>query len=65
MAALALVLLITLTAFHWLMAPLLRAVLVPLELYGLPWLLLAMGAWLLAGNTNDREGDGGDGGQAG
>ncbi len=60
MAALALVLLITLTAFHWLMAPLLHAVRMPFELHGLPWLLLALGAWLLAGNGND-----GDGGQAG
>ena len=65
MAALALVLLITLTAFHWLMAPLLRAALVPLELSGLPWLLLALGAWLLAGTGNGGEGNGSDGGQAG
>lgn len=60
MAALALVLLITLTAFHWLMAPLLHAVLVPFELHGLPWLLLVLGAWLVAGPGNDS-----DRGQAG
>ncbi|MEB3354414.1 MAG: hypothetical protein VKM34_09300, partial [Cyanobacteriota bacterium] len=60
----------TLTAFHWLMEPLLRAVLVPLGLRGLPWLLLALGAWLLAGDGNkgsgnEGRGSNGDGGQAG
>ena len=50
MAPLAVLLLITLTAIHWLMVPLLKALPGPFELTWLPWLLFGLGAWLLAGN---------------
>ncbi len=50
MAALMLVLLITLVAAHWLMEPLLHALLGPFEFGWLPWCLLGLGGWLLAGN---------------
>ena len=49
MAALVLVLLITTVAGHWLMEPLLHALLGPLEFGWLPWFVLGLGAWLLAG----------------
>ena len=50
MAALMLVLLITLVAAHWLMEPLLHALLGPFEFTWLAWGLLAVAAWLFAGN---------------
>ena len=53
MAALLLTLLISLAAIHWLIEPWLRPLQGLFELQGLPWLALALAAWLLAGATND------------
>lgn len=49
MAALILVLVVSLAAIHWLIGPLLHGLQAPLELQWLPWLMLALAAWLLAG----------------
>jgi len=49
MAALALMVLLAVAAFHWLMEPLLQLLPVLMELTFLPWALLALGLWLLAG----------------
>jgi hypothetical protein len=49
MAALVLVIAITLGAAHWLLEPLFHGLLAPLQWQWLPWLLLGVGAWLLAG----------------
>lgn len=54
MAGLALVLLITHALSHWLMVPLLAAGTWLLKLAVLPWLLLALVAWLLAGRSLTR-----------
>lgn len=53
MAALALLLVITLAVAHWLLEPLLELLLAPLELTGLPWLLMLAGVWLLAGGQQE------------
>ncbi len=49
MTGLLLVLVIGLSAIHWLLEPLFRALEAPLDLEWLPWLALAAAAWLLAG----------------
>ena len=49
MAALALVVLLAAAAFHWWMGPLLSVLTAVVELQVLPWALLALGLWLLAG----------------
>ncbi|MEB3307937.1 MAG: hypothetical protein VKK98_07290 [Cyanobacteriota bacterium] len=54
MAALTLLVLISLAAFHWLMAPLLSVLLGPLELHGLPWLGLVLLGWMLSGDHHRR-----------
>lgn len=51
MAGLGLLLLITLALGHWLLLPLLDAGTWLLNLTALPWLPLALGAWLLAGRS--------------
>lgn len=55
MAGLALLLLITLGLSHWLLLPLLAAGTWLLNLTALPWLLVALGAWLLAGRPADGD----------
>lgn len=54
MAALALVVLLAAAAFHWLMESLLNVLPVLMELNALPWALLGLGLWLLAGRPADR-----------
>lgn len=49
MAALGLLLLISLAISHWLFEPLMAIGRSLFPLAALPWLLLALGAWLLAG----------------
>ncbi len=49
MAALALMVLLAVAVIHWLMEPLLQLLPVLMELTFLPWALLALGLWLLAG----------------
>jgi hypothetical protein len=49
MTGLLLVLVIGLSAIHWLLAPLFRPLEASLQLAWLPWLSLAVAAWLLAG----------------
>ena len=49
MAALALMVLLAVAVFHWMMAPLLQLLPALMELTLLPWALLALGLWLLAG----------------
>jgi hypothetical protein len=51
MAALALVVLLAVAVFHWLMEPLLRVLPALMELTALPWLLLGLGLWSLAGRS--------------
>lgn len=55
MAGLGLLLLITLGLGHWLLLPLLAAGTWLLNLTALPWLLVALGAWLLAGRPADGD----------
>lgn len=47
MALLLLLLAVTLSGYHWLVEPLLRVGHWLLQLIALPWLLLALVAWLL------------------
>lgn len=54
MAALALVVLLAAAAFHWWMESLLNVLPVLMELKALPWALLGLGLWLLAGRPADR-----------
>jgi hypothetical protein len=54
MAALALMVLLAVAAFHWFMQPLLHLLPVLMELTFLPWALLALGLWLLAGRPIGR-----------
>jgi hypothetical protein len=49
MAALALMVLLAVAVFHWTMEPLLQLLPALMELTLLPWALLALGLWLLAG----------------
>jgi len=53
MAALLLLLLISLAAIHWLIESWMHPLQVLLELDWLPWLAAAAGTWLLAGATHD------------
>ncbi len=53
MAALLFMLLITLAAIHWLIEPWMNPLQGLFEIHGLPWLVLAGGAWLLAGSSRD------------
>ncbi len=54
MGALALVVLLAVAVFHWLMEPALQVLSGLMELSALPWLLLALGLWLLAGQPKAR-----------
>ncbi|MEB3201893.1 MAG: hypothetical protein VKK05_03650 [Synechococcus sp.] len=54
MAALALVVLLAVAAFHWLMEPFLQVLPGLMELRVLPWTLLALAIWLLAGRAAAR-----------
>ena len=49
MEALALVVLLAVAMFHWLMEPLLQVLPALMEFKFLPWALLGLGFWLLAG----------------
>ncbi|MCP9830689.1 hypothetical protein KBY80_04705 [Synechococcus sp. JJ3a-Johnson] len=49
-----LLLLVLLGLHHWLMEPLLRAATAVFELSWLPWLLLGLVAWVLAGGTQAK-----------
>jgi hypothetical protein len=49
-----LLLLVLLGLHHWLMEPLLRAGTAVFELSWLPWLLLGLLAWVLAGGTQAK-----------
>jgi hypothetical protein len=51
MALLLLLLAVTLSGCHWLVEPLLGVGLWLLQLIALPWLLLALVAWLLLGGS--------------
>ena len=53
MGALLFTLLIILAAIHWLIEPWLQPLQGLFEIHGLPWLLLAAGAWLVAGSSRD------------
>jgi hypothetical protein len=55
MALLLLLLAVTLSGYHWLVEPLLRVFHWLLQLIVLPWLLLALVAWLLLDDSVDRE----------
>ena len=52
----ALIVLITLLLVfnHWLLEPTVHALTELLELKALPWLLLGIGAWLVAGRSRER-----------
>lgn len=54
MAALGLLLLITSALCHWLLEPLLAIGTALLNLTALPWLVLAVGVWLLAGRPQSE-----------
>jgi hypothetical protein len=51
MGALIVVVAVSVTVFYWAMAPLLQVLSDLMELSFLPWLLLALGIWLLAGRA--------------
>lgn len=51
MGALLVVVSVSVAVFYWAMEPLLHVLSFLMELSFLPWLLLAIGAWLLAGRT--------------
>ena len=53
MVALALVVLLAAAAFHWWLEPLLSVLSAVVELQVLPWALLGLGLWLLAGRPAD------------
>jgi len=52
MAALILLIAALLGINHWLLEPGIREAIAVLEFAGLPWLLLGLLAWLLAGRTS-------------
>jgi len=54
MTALFLVVLLAVAAFHWLMEPFLLGLPALLDLRVLPWALLVMAIWLLAGRPAIR-----------
>lgn len=51
MGALVLLVAVLLSLSHWLIEPLVRGLIPSLSSVGLPWLLLALGLWFLAGAT--------------
>ena len=51
MGALIVVVAVSVAVFYWAIAPLLQVLSDLMELSFLPWLLLALGIWLLAGNA--------------
>jgi hypothetical protein len=51
MGALIVVVAVSVAVFYWAMAPLLQVLSDLMELSFLPWLLLALGIWLLAGRA--------------
>lgn len=51
MEALIVVVAVSVAVFYWAMAPLLQLLSDLMELSFLPWLLLALGIWLLAGRA--------------
>jgi len=55
MALLLLLLAVTLSGYHWLVEPLLRVGHWLLQFIALPWLLLALVAWLLLDGSADGE----------
>ena len=55
MVLLLLLLAVTLSSYHWLVEPLLQVGHWLLQLIALPWLLLALLAWLLLDGSVDRE----------
>ena len=54
MAALFLVVLLAVAAYNWLMEPFLQVLPALLELRALPWTLLVLAIWLLAGRPAVR-----------
>lgn len=54
MAALVVIVTVALALAFWLMSPLSDALTPLVELHPLPWLLLLIGAWLLAGRPQDN-----------
>ena len=54
--ALALLLIVLVSGFHWLLEPAIEAATSLLQLVGLPWLLLLGSAWLIAGREQDAPG---------
>ena len=53
MGALIVVVAVSVAVFYWAMAPLLQVLSDLMELSFLPWLLLALGIWLLAGRAQE------------
>ena len=53
MGALIVVVAVSVAVFYWAMAPLLQLLSDLMELSFLPWLLLALGIWLLAGRAQE------------
>ena len=51
MGALIVVVAVSVAVFYWAMGPLLQVLSDLMELSFLPWVLLALGIWLLAGNA--------------
>ena len=54
MAALALMVCLAVAVFHWAMEPILNWLPSLMEVTALPWVLLALGLWLLAGRPEAR-----------
>ena len=54
MGALVLMVLLAVAVFHWMMEPLVQLLPALMELTLLPWVLLLLGGWLLAGRSADR-----------
>jgi len=53
MAALMVMVTVALAVAFWLMSPLSAALTPLVELHPLPWVLVLVGAWLLAGRSSD------------
>ena len=53
MGALIVVVAVSVAVFYWAMAPLLQVLSDLMQLSFLPWLLLALGIWLLAGRAQE------------
>lgn len=54
MAALVVIVMVSLALAYWLMSPVSAALTPLVELQPLPWVLLLVGAWLLAGRPQDN-----------